>query len=167
MESPFLRRNFKGNHKTLAMNQHLVSRIAIWLLSFVMIFFGLQHFLNPDQLITKVPTFLPGGKVWVYIAGAAFILAAVSFMTNTWVRTAAYLLAVMLLVFVFTIHLPNYFDTADKDYQMQSMMNFLKDLALAAFALYIASNAHHQKVLEETMIEEERTAQRPVGLATE
>jgi len=31
----------------------------------------------------------------------------------------------------------------------------LKDTALAAFALYIASNARHQKVLEETTIEEE------------
>ena len=105
--------------------------------------------------------------MWVYVVGAAFILAAVSFMTNVLVRTAAYLLALMLLAFVFLIHLPNYFDTADKDYQMQSMMNFLKDLALAAFALYIASNAHHQKVLEETMIEEENAAHRQVGLAPE
>ena len=31
----------------------------------------------------------------------------------------------------------------------------LKDTALAAFALYIASNARHQKVLEETTLEEE------------
>lgn len=149
------------------MNQHLISRIAIYLLSFVMIFFGLQHFLNPDLLITKVPDFLPGGKVWVYVVGAAFILAAVSFMTNTLVRTAAYLLAVMLFVFVFTIHLPNYFNTADKEYQLQSLMNFLKDTALAAFALYIASNAHHQKVLEETMIEEEKASHPQMGLAAE
>jgi uncharacterized membrane protein len=152
------------------MNQHLISRIAIFLLSFVMIFFGLQHFLHPDNMITKVPEFLPGGKVWVYIVGAAFILAAVSFMTNTWVRTAAYLLALMLLAFVFMIHLPNYFDTADKDYRQQSMVNFLKDTALAAFALYIASNARHQKVLEETSLEEEQrhlVTHRQMGLASE
>lgn len=150
------------------MNQHLISRFAIYLLSFVMIFFGLQHFLNPDLLITKVPEFLPGGKVWVYIVGTAFILAAISFLTNTWVRVAAYLLAVMLLGFVFTIHLPNYFNTADREYQMLSLMNFLKDLALAAFALYIASNARHQKVLEETCIEEEQgQLHREVKLAGE
>lgn len=142
------------------MNQHLVSRIAIYLLAIIMILFGLQHFLKPDNLITKVPTFLPGGKVWVYVVGTAFILAAISFMTNILVRVAAYLLALMLLVFVFTIHLPNYFDTADPDYQYQSLVNFLKDTALAAFALYIASNARHQKVLEETMIEEEKVAER-------
>jgi putative oxidoreductase len=148
------------------MNQHLVSRIAIYLLSFVMIVFGVQHFLYPDSLITKVPSFLPGGKVWVYIVGIAFILAAVSFLTNIWVRTTAYLLALMLLIFVFTIHLPNYLDTADKDYRLQSMMSFLKDLALAAFALYIASNARHQRVLEETsLVEEEKRLHKEVNLA--
>lgn len=150
------------------MNQHIISRIAIFLLSFVMIFFGVQHYLHPDNLVTKVPTFLPGGKVWVYLVGTAFILAAVSFMTNIWVRTAAYLLALMLFIFVFTVHLPNYFDTADKDYQQQSLVNFLKDLALAAFALYIASNARHQKILEETAIEEEQEAtHHRVGLVNE
>lgn len=104
--------------------------------------------------------------MWVYVVGGAFILAAFSFILNIWVRTAAYLLALMLFIFVFTIHLPNYFDTADKDYRYQSLMNFLKDLALAAFALYIASNARHQKVLEETAIEEEEKAlHRQMGLA--
>ncbi|RYZ29967.1 MAG: DoxX family protein [Chitinophagaceae bacterium] len=137
------------------MNQHMISRIAIFLLSFVMIFFGIQHFVHPQNMVTRVPDFLPGGITWVYIVGVAFILAAISFMTNILVRTAAYLLALMLLVFVFTIHLPQYLDTADNDYKQATMVNLLKDLALAAFALYIASNARHQKVLEETSWEEE------------
>ena len=137
------------------MNQHIISRIAIFLLSFVMIFFGIQHFTNPQNLVTRVPDFLPGGIVWVYIVGTAFILAAISFMSNVMVRTAAYLLALMLLLFVFTIHLPQYLDTADNDYKQATLVNMLKDTALAAFALYIASNARHQKVLEETTLEEE------------
>ena len=139
------------------MNQHIISRIAIFLLSFVMIFFGIQHFTNPQNLVTRVPDFLPGGIVWVYIVGTAFILAAISFMSNVMVRTAAYLLALMLLLFVFTIHLPQYLDTADNDYKQATLVNMLKDTALAAFALYIASNARHQKVLEETTLEEEES----------
>jgi len=106
-------------------------------------------------MVTRVPDFLPGGIAWVYIVGAAFILAAISFMTNILVKTAAYLLALMLFIFVFTIHLPQYFDTADKDYKLVTLVNLLKDTALAAFALYIASNARHQKVLEETSFEED------------
>jgi hypothetical protein len=80
--------------------------------------------------------------------GTAFILAAISFMTNIWVKTAAYLLALMLFSFVLTIHLPNFMDTADKAYRQMALYNLLKDSALAAFALYIASNARHQRILE-------------------
>jgi len=149
------------------MNQHLISRIAIFLLSFVMIFFGIQHFINPNGMVSRVPDFLPGGITWVYIVGAAFILAAISFMTNILVRVAAYLLALMLFIFVLTIHLPQYLDTADKDYRQATMINLLKDLALAAFALYIASNARHQKVLEETSYEEEEAVRNRVSVVAE
>ena len=135
--------------KSMVMNQHIVSRIAIYLLALALLVFGIEHFIHPHDLLIKVPEFLPGGMAWVYIVGLAFILAAISFMTNIWVRTAAYLLAVLLLIFVFTVHLPSYLNTADKAYQQLAFNSLLKDLALAAFALYIASNARHQRILEE------------------
>jgi putative oxidoreductase len=139
----------------MVMNQHIVSRIAIYILAIVMLFFGIQHFLHPYDLLVKVPDFLPGGIAWVYFVGVAFILAALSFMTNIWVKAAAYLLALLLFTFVFTIHLPNYMDTADQAYRQMALTNLLKDSALAAFALYIASNARHQRILEETDVKEE------------
>jgi len=61
----------------------------------------------------------------------------------------------LLFSFVFCVHLPNYLNTADSEYRQLAFLNILKDTALAAFALYIASNARHQKVLEETVIDEE------------
>ena len=138
------------------MNQHLISRFAIYVLALVMAFFGIRHLLYPDVLVVSVPDFLPGGKFWVYLTGVAFVLAAISFLTNIWVRAAAYLLALLLFIIVFTIHLPNYIETADKAYQQMALTNLLKDAALAAFALYIASNARHQRILEETDVNEER-----------
>jgi uncharacterized membrane protein len=146
------------------MNQHLISRFAIYVLAIVMAYFGIRHFLYPYDLVVKVPDFLPGGVVWVYLTGAAFILTAVSFFINVWVRTAAYLLAFLLFSFVFTIHLPNYLETADRAYQTMALTNLLKDAALAAFALYIASNARHQRILEETDVEEEK---KPVPMNAE
>ncbi|WP_121353670.1 DoxX family protein [Flavisolibacter nicotianae] len=137
------------------MNQHIISRIAIYILASVMFYFGIRHLLYPDVLVVSVPDFLPGGKFWVYLTGVAFILAALSFFVNVWVRTAAYMLALLLFVIVLTIHLPNYLQTADKAYQQMALTNLLKDAALAAFALYIASNARHQRILEETEVEEE------------
>ena len=138
------------------MNQHLISRVAIYILALVMLAFGLRHFLAPYELLVKVPSFLPGGVTWVYVTGVAFILAALSFMTNILVRVAAYLLAILLFSFVFTIHIPNYMDTADAIYMQSALTNALKDSALAAFALYIASNARHQRVLEETDVYREK-----------
>lgn len=137
------------------MNQHIVSRIAIYILAIVMLIFGIQHFRFPDDLLVKVPTFLPGGRIWVYVVGVAFILAAISFLINRYVRVAAYLLALMLFSFVLLIHLPNFLDTADNEYARISLTNVLKDSALGAFALYIASNARHQRILEETDVKDE------------
>jgi uncharacterized membrane protein len=137
------------------MNQHIISRIAIYILAAVMFFFGIRHLLYPDVLVVTVPDFLPGGKFWVYLTGVAFILAALSLFINLWVRTAAYLLALLLFLIVFTIHLPNYTQTAAVDLQQQALTNLLKDSALAAFALFVASNARHQRILDETAVEEE------------
>jgi len=137
------------------MNQHILSRIAIFLLAIVLIVFGIEHFVHPRNMLIYVPTWIPGGLTWVYIVGASCILVAVSFMLNQMVKVTAYLLALLLFSFVFCVHLPNYLNTADPEYRQLAFLNVLKDTALAAFALYIASNARHQKVLEETVIDEE------------
>jgi len=139
----------------MAMNQHILSRFAIFLLAIVLMVFGIEHFVHPRNMLIYVPTWIPGGLTWVYIVGAACILVAISFMFNQMVKVTAYLLALLLFSFVFCVHLPNYLNAADPEYRQLAFLNILKDTALAAFALYIASNARHQKVLEETVIEEE------------
>ena len=137
------------------MTQHILSRIAIFLLAIVLIVFGIEHFVHPRNMLIYVPTWIPGGIMWVYIVGIACMLVAVSFILNRMVRVTAYLLALLLFCFVFCVHLPNYLNTADEEYRQLAFLNVLKDTALAAFALYIASNARHQRVLEETTIDEE------------
>ena len=123
------------------MNQHTISRISISLLAIVMMIFGIYHFLKPQNLIGFLPSFLPAGKIWIYIPGAAFILAAVSFITNKKVKLAGYMLAILLLIFVLTIHLPNYLHGGNDEDRQLYLINMLKDTAIAAFALHIAANA--------------------------
>jgi putative oxidoreductase len=130
------------NHK----NQHIISRIAIWLLAIVMIIFGIQHFKYPKEMMNFVPTFLPGGEIWVYFVGAAFILAAISFISNRYVSLAGYLLAGMLFLFVILVHWPNFSQAGDVEMKRLAFSNLLKDTAIAAFALYIGSNSRHQKM---------------------
>src|SRR5262245_13240319 len=103
-----LNANLISSIKPLAMNQQTISRISIALLAIVMFVFGVYHFLYPQNLIIFLPNFLPKGNIWIYIPGIAFILAAISFVTNKQVKLAGYLLALMLFIFVLTIHLPNF-----------------------------------------------------------
>ncbi len=130
------------NHR----NQHIISRIAIWLLAIVMIIFGIQHFRHPEIFANFVPPYLPGGEVWVYFVGVAFILAAVAFISNRLVALAGYLLAALLLIFIVTIHWPNFREASSFENSQATLTNMLKDLAIAAFALYVASNSRHQKM---------------------
>lgn len=125
---------------------HLISRIAMYLLSLVMIVFGIQHFLHPHELVNYVPQFLPGGIIWVYFAGVAFILVAIAFIANRMVKAAGYILAVILFIFVLTMHIPNFLNAGDKDMKQMALISILKDTAIASFALYIAAGAHHQKL---------------------
>jgi uncharacterized membrane protein YphA (DoxX/SURF4 family) len=62
------------------------------------------------------------------------------------VKTAAYLLAFLLVIFIFLIHIPNYLEAGDKSMRSMALINILKDAAIAGFALHIAAGAHHQKL---------------------
>ena len=125
------------------MTQHIISRIAVIILGIVMIVFGLYHFIKPQTLLVYVPEFIPGGIVWVYVVGLAFVLAGVSFITHKRVKLAGYLLALLLFIFVLSIHLPNYLNAGDSDMKQVAFVSLLKDTALGAFAMYIASNARN------------------------
>jgi uncharacterized membrane protein len=123
------------------MTQRIISKIAIYLLAIVMIRFGIYHFQHPHNMMAFVPSNLPGGITWVYVVGVAFILAAIAFITNKFVKLAGYLLALLLIIFVLTIHLPNFNQAGDPGERQNALINLLKDLALAAFALHIAGSA--------------------------
>jgi len=125
------------------MTHHTVSRISVIILGIVMMIFGLYHFFRPQTLLVYVPEFLPGGILWVYVVGAAFILAAVAFIMHKKVQLAGYLLALLLIIFVLSIHFPNYLNAGDSDMKQMAFVNLLKDTALAAFAMYIGSNARN------------------------
>jgi uncharacterized membrane protein len=130
---------------------HIISRIAIYLLSVVLFAFGVFHFLHPRDLLLFLPSFLPGGIIWVYLVGGAFILVALSFLTNKLVKLAGYVLAALLIIFILTIHLPNYMNANNPESKQMALINLLKDTAIVGFALHIAAGAHHQRLhLEES-----------------
>jgi uncharacterized membrane protein AbrB (regulator of aidB expression) len=77
---------------------------------------------------------MPGdGKIWIYITGTALIAAALAILLNKFKTPACYLLAAMLLIFVFTLHLQPAMDG--------NPGQLLKDTGLAMAAIIIGNGA--------------------------
>jgi len=123
---------------------HIVSRIAIYFLAVVMIIFGMFYFLNTRDMMVYIPTSIPGGVIWAYLVGAAYVLVGLSFITNKMVKLAGYMLAGMLIIFILVIHIPNYLYSGNAESRTLALINLLNASGFAGFALHIAAGAHHQ-----------------------
>lgn len=123
---------------------HVVSRIAIYMLAAVLIAIGVFHLMRPYDTLVYVPSFLPGGITWAYIVGVSFILVGISFAINRYVKISSYLLALFLIFFILTVHVPNALNAGSHEYRLFAFINILKDTAIAGFAMHIAASAHHQ-----------------------
>ncbi len=100
------------------------------------VIFAMFHFMNGSAMAGMVP--VPGGVFWVYLVGLALLAAAVSIMTGKLAVLATRLLALLLLIFVFTIHLPGVLHAADQAAMQLPMMMLLKDTALAGGAMVLS-----------------------------
>ena len=69
--------------------------------------FAAEHFLLARALSGIVPRWLPGPLFWTYFVGVALLAAAISFIAWRCVRWSATLLALLFLIIVATIDLPN------------------------------------------------------------
>jgi putative oxidoreductase len=119
------------------MKQLFPTRLAEILYAIAIGAFGLLHFRSAgDEFFKKtVPSFIPGNpSIWIYITGAAFLLAAIAIIINKYKREACYSLAVMMIIFILTVHL----GPAIHDYNFYQP---LKDGGLAMAAIMIGNNA--------------------------
>jgi uncharacterized membrane protein len=69
--------------------------------------FAAEHFLAAHILMAIVPRWIPGPLFWTYFVGVALLAAAISFTAWRYVRCSASLLALLFLIIVATIDLPN------------------------------------------------------------
>jgi uncharacterized membrane protein len=97
--------------------------------------FGIFHFKNAEAMSGMVPSFLPYQIFWVYLTGAALIIAALAVIFEKKAKLALQLLGLMLLLFALMLHLPG----AIEGNQM-SMTMFLKDMGLAGAAWIALKN---------------------------
>ncbi len=119
------------------MKKFFPTRLAEILFALVIGTFGALH-LKYGGGAKAVPDYMPGSDtMWMYIAGAGFALAAIAILINKFKTLACYLLAVMLLVFVFTIHLPFVLNGGD-------LYQLLKDTGLAMAAIIIGNRTSNK-----------------------
>jgi uncharacterized membrane protein YphA (DoxX/SURF4 family) len=77
-----------------------------------------------DQMAELVP--VPGGAIWVYITGIGMIAASVAVLIGKMDKLATFLLGVLMLIFVFTLHLKGAMGG-----EQSSTTSLLKDLIIA------------------------------------
>ncbi|MBI5326347.1 MAG: DoxX family membrane protein [Ignavibacteriae bacterium] len=94
--------------------------------------FGINHFRFASMLSGLVPHYIPGGVIWVYITGAGLIAASVSLLINKFVKVSGLLLALLLLSFVLTIHLPG---LSNPQMAQMAMAGLLKDTSMMGAAI--------------------------------
>ena len=121
------------------MKNLIPTRVPVIIIALIFLFFGINHFMNADKMTGYVPSMFPSPKVFVYISGISLILAAIAFIINRFAKIAGYLLALLLLIMVFTIHVPGMMHAADEGSKMMFMTNALKDTGLAMAAIIIAN----------------------------
>jgi len=109
------------------------TRIAEIVFAIAFAIFGVLHLKYTAGYKAGVPSFMPGdASLWVYITGICFIAAAIAIIINKYKKMACYLLALLLIVFVVTIHLT----PAVKEGNYPQL---LKDGALAMAAIIIGN----------------------------
>ena len=120
------------------MKNLISTRLAIIIFAFIIGIFGANNILHAKDMVTNVPAFLPASKILVYISGAGFLLAAAAFIINRYAKLAGYLLALLLLIIVFSVDVPGIIRAANLQIKMMFVTNMLKDAALAMAAVLVA-----------------------------
>lgn len=128
------------------MKNLISTRVAIIIFAVIIAFFGANNILHAKNMAANVPSFLPASSVMVYISGAGFMLAAVAFILDRYAKIAGYLLALLLLIVVFSVDVPGIVRAANIHIKMLFITNMLKDAALAMAAILIADISRERTI---------------------
>lgn len=116
-------------------------RLACIVFAVIMAIFGVYHLINAENMKGTVPSWIPGGIIWVYITGIGFILASIAILINKQAKLACYLLAAMLLVFIATVHIPKLASGDNEEAKQFAMLMMLKDIGLVITAVLVGYNS--------------------------
>lgn len=102
------------------------------------IFFGVTHFVKVDWFDSTFTSFIPLGPFTIMLTGVLLMAAGISIITKKYIQLSTSLLAVLLLIFIATIHIPHLINEVDDTHFMFSLMLMVKDISLMGGSLMIA-----------------------------
>lgn len=97
--------------------------------------FGINHFLMTNYYLGVLTSFIPLGAYTIILTGIMLIAASISIITKKFVKFSTIMLAILLFIFIVTIHIPHLFTDADKT---STIIALLKDISLMGGSLMIA-----------------------------
>lgn len=103
--------------------------------------FGINHFLFLDFYIGNVTSFIPLGPYTIILTGILMIVASLSIIFNRYVKVSTILLAMLLFIFILTIHIPALFDPQKWQF---ALIELLKDTSLLGGSLMIAGMVYEK-----------------------
>ena len=99
--------------------------------------FSAEHFLAARDLMRIVPRWLPDPLFWTYFVGVAWLAAAISFIAWRHVRWSSALVALLMVIIVVTIDLPN---VPKGMHERLFWTLFVRELAFASGAMVLAGS---------------------------
>ena len=115
-------------------NLALIGRI---LFALPFIAFGLMHLTDSAKMAEMVLKDWPMAQGLVIISGIAMLAGGISIIINKMAKWGSLGIAVLMLIMVVSLHLPNAMSD-DENAKMMGMISTLKDLGLMGGALFLA-----------------------------
>ena len=97
--------------------------------------FGINHFLMTDYYLGMLTSFVPLGAYTIILTGIMLIAASISIITKKFVKLSTIILAILLFIFIVTIHIPHLLNGSEKTV---TLIALLKDISLMGGSLMIA-----------------------------
>lgn len=97
--------------------------------------FGINHLLMTDYYLGILTSFIPLGAYTIILTGILLIAASISIITKKFVKFSTIMLAILLFIFIITIHIPHLFNETDKTV---TIIALLKDISLMGGSIMIA-----------------------------
>ncbi len=97
--------------------------------------FGINHFLMMDYYMGMLTSFIPKTGYVMILTGIMLIAASISIITKKFLKLSTILLAILLFLFIITIHIPHLVHGIDTT---ATLIALLKDISLMGGSLMIA-----------------------------